>query len=449
MMLPDANAVASPFYPLRSATRLLVLGAGLLFASPAMATYVYTPISGPAGTTNVSAWGINDSGQIVGNSSAGAFLYSGGTYQLFGDANTSVVGINNAGIVASTQYNAATETFSGRLLNTNTGIFTDVTVPGAVSVNLRGIANDGSYSGSWTDAGGISYAFINVGGVFTNLPGVSDNGFNVAQGINSFGQVVGSYSSTSSFLYDRNTGVFTNFSVTPANPNRTRARGINDHGVIAGFYNEVGGTQGFIGTAAGFQTLNYGSYAYTVLESLNNAGQVVGFGYDIVGEHVAFLATPAAMPTGGSPGAYTFTAEVIAGVPIFIDPEVATGYDYATGVGDPRIGQVRLPNNIGDNLYSIILPDGNVFIVEGGDLFDFTTHGFLDGVTGFGVRGIETSAGLNPGDPTAFNTQLVFLGSGTFTGSMVAVTEFVPEPASIALFGLGLLALGLRRKRAR
>lgn len=148
----------------------------------------------------------------------------------------------------------------------------------------------------------------------------------------------------------------------------------------------------------------------------------------------------------GTP-AYNFSITNIApGLTYFIDPLVAIGYDYAVGDGDPFFGSAVLPTGIGDNIYEIIV-NGISYIVNGGDVFDFTAI-LQDGVSGFRVLGIETDAGLDPFNATAFITGLTFVGQGDFTGSMIPITVQVPEPSSIALLigGLGIL-LRIRRKR--
>ena len=52
-------------------------------------------------------------------------------------------------------------------------------------------------------------------------------------------------------------------------------------------------------------------------------------------------------------GSFKFNMTVQPGVTYYIDPEVATGYDYGIGAGDPNFQTVDLPDNIGDGLYNI------------------------------------------------------------------------------------------------
>jgi hypothetical protein len=206
----------------------------------------------------------------------------------------------------------------------------------------------------------------------------------------------------------------------------TRARGINDVGLITGFITvgaAPGTNQGFVGTSAGFETLMVPGSDHTFGESINNAGQVAGL--FMTGGGIfphGFIATPASMPTGTtSSGAYTFTVAVIPNFPIFIDPPVAVGYDYSIGKNDPRIATVRLPIGIGDNFYRV-KSRGLKATVAGGELLDFRTHGFPDGVGDFTVSCIEVEAMLDPANPQAFVTELTFMSAGTFTGTMKPLT---------------------------
>jgi PEP-CTERM motif len=92
--------------------------------------------------------------------------------------------------------------------------------------------------------------------------------------------------------------------------------------------------------------------------------------------------------------------------------------------------------------------------LRGGPWGSANNHSFLRiGWIGFRVLGIETSAGLDPNDPTAFVTGLSFTGAGQFTGTMTPFTAEapapVPEPATLLLFGTTAAGLGLVRWRQR
>lgn len=130
---------------------------------------------------------------------------------------------------------------------------------------------------------------------------------------------------------------------------------------------------------------------------------------------------------------------------IFIDPEVAVGYNYIVNSG-PNIRTVQVATDAGDGLYDIFFPDGmDGFFDSGFDIginepFDFTANGFDDGVSSFSIRGIEIEANLDPTDPLAFVTGLQFVDTGAVNldQNPIVVNTDVPESTSI----LSLLALG-------
>ena len=156
------------------------------------------------------------------------------------------------------------------------------------------------------------------------------------------------------------------------------------------------------------------------------------------------------LPTVDSNGVFRFDFDVLAGIPVVIDPFVAIGYEYKIGDGDPRFATITLPE-VGDNLFEIAFLDSSSTliseIVEANREYVFPTVG----VDSFTVTGIETSAGLDPSDVTAFMSTLTFVSDGAFTGTMTPITEFVetavPEPTTLILMVVGILALFLRQCR--
>jgi hypothetical protein len=145
------------------------------------------------------------------------------------------------------------------------------------------------------------------------------------------------------------------------------------------------------------------------------------------------------VPIVDSSGVYHFDFTVISDQTFYIDPLVATGYDYKTGSGDPNIACVTLPS-LQASPYDVSFSEGGSTVsdlVAGGSKFCFPTGG----VSEFDVTDIDADLGLDPSDPTAFITGLDFTGPGEFTGTMDPLVTSVPEPAAISLFASGLIGL--------
>ena len=123
---------------------------------------------------------------------------------------------------------------------------------------------------------------------------------------------------------------------------------------------------------------------------------------------------------------YLFDIDVEEGVPYYIDPFVAIGYDYEIGIEDTiRFASVTLPE-IGDNVFDLYLFDDSKFYLAfkdlpAGEKFDFGPGG----VDRFRVLGIANTEGIDPNDATAFITELTFTGDGAFTGSMTPIISYV------------------------
>jgi hypothetical protein len=144
----------------------------------------------------------------------------------------------------------------------------------------------------------------------------------------------------------------------------------------------------------------------------------------------------------GAPPLFHFAISSVGSSLVYIDPAVATGYEYKIGAGDPNFASVLLPAGIGDGRYTVRLADGQSFDVAGGSAFAFGPGG----VSSFTVLGIEPSAGLDPKDPNAFLTGLTFASPGAFTGTMQAVVAVPEMPTWLMFFG-GVASLMWVRRR--
>ena len=409
---------------MKSVLARLAAAAACLLPLAVPATYVFNTITYP-GAVHTEVRGINASGRLVGYASLDGttffgFTYQSGAFTPLPPAPFPLIGhgINDAGIVVGTANLTATTLGQGFIHNA--GSYAFFARPGWDNTHARAIGPGNlitGYSDNGATGDTVGWIYDPIAATYTDI-NPAGSVFTIAQGINAAGQVVGSAIVPASggahgFLREAS-GAITLFRI---GTNPTRARGINDLGLITGFMTVGTALQGFVGNSGGFQALMVPGSDETIPEGINNAGQVAGL-YRTGGVTHGFIATPAAMPTGTTAsGAYTFSVAVIPNFPIFIDPPVAVGYDYATGKGDPNFATVRLPIGIGDSFYRVKV-GGRKLTLAGGDLLDFRTHGFPDGVSAFRVGCIEVAAGLDPADAEAFPTEVTFVSAGMFTGTM-------------------------------
>jgi hypothetical protein len=123
---------------------------------------------------------------------------------------------------------------------------------------------------------------------------------------------------------------------------------------------------------------------------------------------------------------------------------------------------VTAVTSVGSGIYQLSVWNGTGYdlvdaALAAGQTFDFTSlAGFGNGVSQFEITGIDPNSGLDPSNVTAFVTGVTFVGDGSFTGTMEAITTASPVPGPIVgaglpglLFGCGIGGLLLRRRRVR
>ncbi len=161
------------------------------------------------------------------------------------------------------------------------------------------------------------------------------------------------------------------------------------------------------------------------------------------------------LPTGNAPNnGYNFTFNVSSTTNrIFIDPPVATGYDFAI-TGSQFTSALFTSPLIDPDGYQLFSADGSTLLgnVLIGQVFNFSSP-----ISAFRLRGINPANLLTPGDPTAFVSGFTFSSLANVTITQTPFVEnytppangTVPEPATwlSMIFGLGIVGGAMRRRQ--
>jgi len=173
--------------------------------------------------------------------------YTFTTLDVPGASFTYAFGINDAGQIVGDYYDGSR--YHGFLLSE--GQYTIIKVLSAVGTFAHGINNAGQIVGSYFD-GSRFYCFLLSDGVFTTLdaPGAASPLGTSAYGINDAGLIVGTYvvkheDDFRSYGFLFSDGTYTTIDV-PGTTMRTEAFGINNDGVLAGYFVDEQGVHGFL-----------------------------------------------------------------------------------------------------------------------------------------------------------------------------------------------------------
>jgi hypothetical protein len=240
--------------------RTLLIGLAITVASSLSAwagTYEFSPIIYPTDTFT-QMLGINSSGEIVG--------YHGMNI--------------NKGLTTSLS---------------NITVFTSENYPNSAQTQVTAINTAGDTAGFYIDNSGFNHGFTDTAGTFATVdaPGTV---FNQLLSWNDVGQVAG-YSSidptgmTLQRAFTLKSGTYTYLTdYFPAGTGNAQATGVNNSGVVCGFYvDSVGVNHGFLLTNGVLTTLNYPNSTSTMALGLNNENQVVGTFADALGNGHGFL----------------------------------------------------------------------------------------------------------------------------------------------------------------
>jgi uncharacterized membrane protein len=229
--------------------------------------------------------GINTAGDMVGNYSAGSaspshgFLYSGGAFTLFdypGADSTIPRGINDSSQISGCAGIGNGTSVVGFVYDQ--GTFTTVTAPGKADTDVWGIDNAGDLVGGAGTTLSSTKAFELKAGMFKNISPPGTYVYIYGTGINNSGKIVGLILNG---LYDYGfTYVNGRFQkVLVPGTDQTEALGINDGGMVVGWYfscTSVCGEHGFLLLNGKYTSFDYPGALGTFADGINASGEIVG-----------------------------------------------------------------------------------------------------------------------------------------------------------------------------
>jgi probable HAF family extracellular repeat protein len=166
-------------------------------------------------------------------------------------------------------------------------------VVGADETEVNGISAFDQITGTFVASEYHGFLSNLTSGAFDVLPEAPNGGFTTPTGLNTAGQVVGTYvdnhtSVVHGFIYDN--GTFSNIDFPGAQ--ETKPMGINDFSQVVGNYFDGKTEHGFLDDGGSFVYFDIPGAIATRNTGINDYGQIVGFYNDVSGHSHGFLLTP-------------------------------------------------------------------------------------------------------------------------------------------------------------
>lgn len=239
-------------------------------------------------------------------------------------------------------------------------------------------------AGDFTRVDGQLHPYVSVGGVQTSLPMLNSSALNDPKAINASDQIVGE-----------------------------ATMNVNDSGYHAFLYS--GGVEHDLGTLGG---------RASGAEAINNQGTVVGW---------AMVASTQPHYDGA------IHAFMYNGTMHDLGPVLGTAYSHAYGIN--ATGAI-----VGDMSSGYYGPDTRAFLLEGGKVTDLNsllpTNSPWYLTTALAINDVGQILGIG----TYNGVESAFLLTPSTLGDPPSV-QFVPEPSTLAFFGLAIAGLALHRRR--
>ncbi|HEY7097677.1 MAG TPA: hypothetical protein VH437_13205 [Terriglobales bacterium] len=234
----------------------------------------------PPGSTYTTTISINNSASMAvgafvdSNSIMNGYAFDGAKYRVIhypGSINfTIATGVNKLNIVVGIYVGSDTLNH-GFLLKGKT--FRRYDAEQGLGTELSGINDLGNLIGNVGYNGDVR-GFLDIGGTITQFDAASDALATYPQAINNSNQIVGMYidNAFNAHCFFRDSDGTTKKVDYPGS-NTTSCLGINDFGVISGFYQDrVDNAHGFVGTLGDLKTT-----VLPVAAGINNGGTYVGY----------------------------------------------------------------------------------------------------------------------------------------------------------------------------